>query len=104
MAAPKVLKAIVFTSLLLAWLAPTSAQPNRPQFVHGVWNPEDMVALFGSSWVIVSAMRSPEHPGSILAVDISKPNFAITVYPGRGSIANGPIRSRSRRTGWTAAS
>lgn len=36
-------------------------------FVEGVWNPEDLVALSPSPWVVVSAMRSQRRRGGLLA-------------------------------------
>jgi sugar lactone lactonase YvrE len=36
-------------------------------FVEGVWNPEDLVSLPDSPWIIVSAMRSQKRRGGLLA-------------------------------------
>ena len=36
-------------------------------FLEGVWNPEDLVALAGSPWIVVSAMRSQGRHGGLLA-------------------------------------
>jgi hypothetical protein len=36
-------------------------------FLEGVWNPEDLVALAGSPWIVVSAMRSQHRRGGLLA-------------------------------------
>lgn len=38
-------------------------------FIQGVWNPEDMVALPGTSWIVASGMRSTRHPGRLFAVN-----------------------------------
>jgi sugar lactone lactonase YvrE len=35
-------------------------------FLEGVWNPEDLVALPGSPWIVISAMRSRGRSGSLL--------------------------------------
>ena len=45
-------------------------------FVEGVWNPEDLVELPGTSWVIVSAMRSARHAGRLFKVDTARPSHA----------------------------
>jgi hypothetical protein len=36
-------------------------------FLEGVWNPEDLVSLPGSPWIVVSAMRSQKRRGGLLA-------------------------------------
>ena len=36
-------------------------------FLRGVWNPEDLVSLPDSPWIVVSAMRSRERRGGLLA-------------------------------------
>ncbi len=36
-------------------------------FLEGVWNPEDLVALPGSPWIVISAMRSRRRHGGLLA-------------------------------------
>ncbi len=41
-------------------------------FLDGVWNPEDLVDLPGSPWIIVSAMRSRGRPGGLLAARIGE--------------------------------
>ena len=38
-------------------------------FIEGVWNPEDLMALPGTSWVVVSGMRSARRPGCLFVVD-----------------------------------
>lgn len=43
-------------------------------FVEGAWNPEDLVALPGTPWIIVSAMRSARHPGRLFKVDRTRPS------------------------------
>ncbi|MFB9267355.1 SMP-30/gluconolactonase/LRE family protein [Bradyrhizobium erythrophlei] len=45
-------------------------------FVEGVWNPEDLVELPGTSWVIVSGMRSARHAGCLFKVDTARPSRA----------------------------
>ncbi len=41
-------------------------------FVEGLWNPEDLVALPGTPWIIVSCMRSAYRPGRLFWVDRSR--------------------------------
>ncbi|OAF05762.1 hypothetical protein AYJ54_02390 [Bradyrhizobium centrolobii] len=43
-------------------------------FVEGAWNPEDLVALPGTPWIIVSAMRSARHPGRLFKADRTRPS------------------------------
>src|ERR1700742_2828824 len=47
--------------------------PSRPYwlngFVEGVWSPEDLVDLPGTSWIVVSGMRSARRPGRLFVVD-----------------------------------
>jgi SMP-30/Gluconolactonase/LRE-like region len=38
-------------------------------FVEGVWSPEDLVDLPGTSWIVVSGMRSARHPGRLFVAD-----------------------------------
>jgi Strictosidine synthase len=38
-------------------------------FVEGVWSPEDLVGLPGTSWIVVSGMRSARRPGRLFVVD-----------------------------------
>ncbi|WJR78870.1 hypothetical protein [Bradyrhizobium sp. NP1] len=47
-----------------------STPPDRPaSFIHHVHNPEDLVALPRTSWIIVSGMRSGQRPGRLFVVD-----------------------------------
>lgn len=48
--------------------ASSQLQSQFKGFIGGVWNPEDIVALSESPWIIVSAMRSQRHRGGLLAV------------------------------------
>lgn len=45
-------------------------------FVDGLWHPEDLVELPGTSWVIVSCMRSADHAGGLFKVDTAQPSQA----------------------------
>ena len=45
-------------------------------FVEGVWNPEDIVDLPGTSWIVVSGMRSARRPGCLFVVDGARVNIA----------------------------
>ena len=45
-------------------------------FVEGVWSPEDMVDLPGTSWIVVSGMRSARRPGCLFVVDGARVNIA----------------------------
>lgn len=45
-------------------------------FVDGVWHPEDLVELPGTSWIIVSCMRSADHAGGLFKVDAARPSHA----------------------------
>jgi sugar lactone lactonase YvrE len=38
-------------------------------FIGGVWNPEDMVGLPRTSWIVVSGMRGADRAGCLFAVD-----------------------------------
>jgi hypothetical protein len=38
-------------------------------FLEGVWNPEDLVDLPGTPWVVVSGMRSARRPGRLFVAD-----------------------------------
>jgi hypothetical protein len=38
-------------------------------FIDGVWNPEDIVDLPGTSWIVVSGMRSSRNPGRLFVAD-----------------------------------
>jgi sugar lactone lactonase YvrE len=49
-------------------------------FVQGVWNPEDLVALPGTPWIIVSGMRSACHPGRLFRVERNRP-FEVSELP-----------------------
>lgn len=40
-------------------------------YVGGVWHPEDIVALEGTPWIVVSAMRSIRDRGALFAIDAS---------------------------------
>lgn len=42
-------------------------------FVTDLWNPEDLVELPGTPWIIVSGMRSERHPGRVFKVDRNNP-------------------------------
>jgi sugar lactone lactonase YvrE len=45
-------------------------------FVEGVWNPEDMVDLPGTSWIVISGMRSARRPGCLFVVDSVRETIA----------------------------
>jgi sugar lactone lactonase YvrE len=45
-------------------------------FVDGVWNPEDLVGLPDTPWVIVSGMRSASRAGCLFKVDTTGPERA----------------------------
>lgn len=47
-----------------------NAGPSNPNlalsgFVGGIWSPEDLAELPGTSWIVVSGMRSARHPGRL---------------------------------------
>lgn len=81
-------------ALLAASCAGSSAAPNAlvpGGLVTGVWNPEDLIRVPETPWVVVSAMKSEDAPGALLAVDIGHPNQAIPLWPGSGTVdASGP--------------
>lgn len=72
-------------------------------YIGGVWNPEDMVRLPGTSWAVVSAMRDKAHPGALRLVDLAHPARPATALPvpgvakfsphGLGVRAIGPFRA-----------
>lgn len=45
-------------------------------FVDGVWSPEDLVELPGTSWIVVSGMRSARRPGRLFVVNRQRPAAA----------------------------
>ena len=45
-------------------------------FLEGAWNPEDLVALPGSPWIVISAMRSQGRSGALLAARYDRPEAA----------------------------
>lgn len=51
----------------------TVATAKLAGFATGVWHPEDLVALEGTPWIVVSAMRSMRGRGALLAIDCSGP-------------------------------
>lgn len=88
---------------------PTASQTATPAarlagYATGVWNPEDLAALDGTSWIIVSAMRSTGRRGALLAIDRSgsAPAVEIAWRPEaeagrRGSLAFDPHGIDARR-------
>jgi hypothetical protein len=57
---------------------PISHTPTSPKgFLEGVWNPEDLVALPNSPWIVVSAMRSRGRPGALLTARGDRSEVAI---------------------------
>jgi sugar lactone lactonase YvrE len=57
---------------------PISYTPAGPKgFLEGVWNPEDLVALPGSPWIVVSAMRCHDRPGALLAARCDRSEAAM---------------------------
>lgn len=71
--------------------APSQPPTARPRhFVGGVWNPEDLVRLPGTSWVIVSAMRSEQRPGALLAIDTRRARSAVALYPTPSPLPDAP--------------
>lgn len=76
--------------LACAWSLPASAQTAPRAFVTSVWNPEDMVRLPGTPWVVVSAMRSRLRSGGLLVVDVRDPRAAVPLYPATTGVPAGP--------------
>lgn len=76
----------------LSFSLPTraSAQSVPIGFVTAVHNPEDLVQLPGTPWVVVSAMRSENRPGMLFTVDTRQPDAAISLYPASAAISDGP--------------
>ncbi|AKV04011.1 hypothetical protein AKJ09_10674 [Labilithrix luteola] len=50
-------------------------------FVTGVWNPEDLIRVPNTPWVLVSAMKSERAPGALLAVDVRYPTESLSLWP-----------------------
>jgi hypothetical protein len=79
---------------LAAWPMAATAQTVPVGFVAGVSNPEDLVRVPGTPWVVVSAMRSQREPGQLLLVDTRKPEHATQLYPASSQIAHAPDPAR----------
>ncbi len=62
-------------------------------FIEGVWHPEDLVGLAGTRWIVVSAMRSMQGKGALLAVSddghISPMEIAWAPQAERGRVSAG---------------
>jgi hypothetical protein len=86
-------------ALALALAAPASAEDAPLGFVTGAANPEDLVALDGTQWVVVSAMRSKDRKGSLMAVDTRAPAAAVPLYSGPAAFAPHGIAARARGGG-----
>lgn len=78
---------------------PASAEDAPVGFVTGVANPEDLVALDGTPWVVVSAMRSKDHKGRLMAVDTRAPAAAVPLHDGPAAFAPHGIAARARGGG-----
>ena|SRR6266545_26505 len=82
---------VVMVALMVApWLAAENADADPVAPIRGAPNPEDLVQLPGTPWVVVSAMRSKDHPGALLAVDARAGRAAVSFYAGpRGFAPHG---------------
>lgn len=69
---------------------PAMAQVQAPSFITSVWNPEDLVRLPGTPWVVVSGMPSKLHKGRLFIVDVRDPRAAMPFYPAAGVVPGGP--------------
>lgn len=67
-------------ALTLACLASAAGVKHPDTFVGNAWNPEDMVRLPGTPWVIVSSMPSAQRQqlGALQIVDTRQPEHAAT--------------------------
>jgi sugar lactone lactonase YvrE len=61
---------------MIQHIAAQAARLELQGFATGVSNPEDLVDLPGSSWIVVSGMRSARHPGRLFVVDAEQPGQA----------------------------
>ncbi|WP_315831248.1 SMP-30/gluconolactonase/LRE family protein [Bradyrhizobium prioriisuperbiae] len=90
MTTPKLPRSLLVATTLLA-AAPTAATVQTPRaFVTGVSNPEDLMQLPGTPWVVVSGMRSDKQPGRLYLLDTRHPDTAMTLYPSVTPIKGGP--------------
>lgn len=65
-----------------------SGVSGAPQgWVDGLWNPEDLVPLEGTSWILVSAMGAGRERGALFAVNKSQPAHAVEVEWAPGAAA-----------------
>ncbi len=70
--------------------APAVAQAQTPRdYVTGVSNPEDLIQLPDTPWVVVSGMRSETRPGRLDLIDTRHPDAVATLYPS-ATITGGP--------------
>lgn len=82
---------LVAGALLATPATPVLAAAQTPRgFVTGVSNPEDLMRLPDTPWVVVSGMRSDQRPGRLYLVDTRKPDAAVTLYPSATPVAGGP--------------
>lgn len=90
MTTPNLPHSLLVAATLLA-AAPAVAMAQTPRgFVTGVSNPEDLMQLPGTPWVVVSGMRSDKQPGRLYLVDTRHPDAADTLYPSAAPITGGP--------------
>lgn len=103
---------VVTLALLGASCAGSSVAPSAlvpGGLVSGVWNPEDLICVPGTAWVVVSAMKSSDAPGALLAVDVRHPRQAMPLWlgseagggaaPSRAAFAPHGIDVRATRNG-----
>lgn len=83
----------MLTALTLACSASAASAKQPTAFVINAWNPEDMVHLPGTPWVIVSSMPSAQRKqlGALQIVDIRQPQAATQLFP--------PVRPSSSAKG-----
>jgi hypothetical protein len=69
-----------------------AGQPNfLASFLEGVWNPEDLVSLPTSPWIVVSAMRSQKRRGALFAARADRNEPAMEIRWGERA-ENGRLR------------
>lgn len=56
-----------------------SAHASRTRYVRDVSNPEDILRLPGTRWVVVSCMRSANSAGALKIIDIQRPARAMAI-------------------------
>lgn len=80
-------------AIWMGLVAGTALSQTPTGFVGGVWNPEDLVRVPGTPWVVVSAMRAADRQGSLRVADTRNASEALPLFPAAAPVTGAPGRS-----------